>query len=94
MEVAVMGAETEATGAVDLERRGFVKNMNEELRIERRAYQGHDLIHCRVWERVEGGWRPTPRGLSLSPELWEAIMPEIVELARGALDGGSHDGGR
>jgi len=27
-----------------------------------------------------------PRGLSLSPELWEAILPEIEELARAALD--------
>ena len=29
-----------------------------------------------------------PKGLSLSPELWEAIVPEILELAREALDGG------
>ena len=74
--------------AEDQGRRGFAKNAREELRIERRPYLGHDLIHCRVWERgTDGTWRPTPKGLSLSPNLWEAILPEIEELVRAALDG-------
>lgn len=66
---------------------GFRKNFREELRIERRPYQGHDLVHVRVWERRGNDWRPSHKGLSLSPALWEAIMPEIEELARGALEG-------
>jgi len=82
-----------ATEGLDEHSRGFRKNGREELRIERRAYQGHDLVHVRVWERVEGGWRPTAKGLSLQPALWEAILPEILELAREALDGGDLDGG-
>jgi len=72
----------------DQERRGFTKNAREEVRIERRPYEGYDLIHCRVWERgTDGTWRPTPKGLSLSPNLWEAIVPEIMELVTEALDG-------
>ena len=78
--------------AEDQERRGFTKNVREEVRIERRPYEGYDLIHCRVWERGSDGlWRPTPKGLSLSPNLWEAILPEIAELVREALDGGGKE---
>jgi len=66
---------------------GFRKHAREELRIERRPYQGHDLVHVRVWERRGNDWRPTPKGLSLSPALWEAILPEIEELTREALEG-------
>lgn len=29
---------------------GFRKNANEELRVERPSYQGHDLVHLQVWE--------------------------------------------
>ena len=94
MEVVVMGAETATVKPEELGPQGFAKNAGEELRIGRKAFQGHDLIHCRVWERSGDGWRPTHKGLSLSPELWEAIVPEIMELAREALDGGEHDGGR
>ena len=83
-----MGAEAATVKPEELGPQGFAKNAGEELRIGRGSFKGYDLIHVRVWERNGAGWRPTQKGLSLSPELWEAIVPEIIELARQALDGG------
>ncbi len=78
----------------DAEVCGFEKNAGEELRIVRATYRGHDLIHVRIWGRGPGGaWRPTPKGLSLSPALWEAIVPEILDLVGQALEAGGHERG-
>ena len=55
----------------------FAKNTGQKVVVQLREFKGKKLIDLRVFYLNEGGsWRPTPKGISLRPEL-------IGELKRG-----------
>ena len=55
----------------------FSKNTGQKVVVQLREFKGKKLIDLRVFYLTEdGSWRPTPKGISLRPEL-------ITELKRG-----------
>ena len=64
-------------------REAFQKNARERVEIWAEPYHGHDLVHARVFCQDEHSeWHPTPKGLSLSPELAGQVARAMLELAR------------
>ena len=68
------------------------KNQTQEIRIELGEFNGHDLVHIRVWvdrRDGEGGRLPTKAGVvcrvGLLPELIAALQSAEVEARRQGL---------
>lgn len=58
------------------------KNSRELIRVERTAFQGHQLINARVWFRAdEGELRPSKKGLSVKLDQAEALADAILRAA-------------
>lgn len=69
-----------------------------EIRVRQSEYKGKTYIDVRKWyfsppddstvmqdvERPAEFFRPTQKGISLSPEQWTEIAPVIIELLGGA----------
>jgi hypothetical protein len=68
------------------------KNAAETIRVERAPFNGVDLLHVRCWTGRPGdpNAKPTPKGLSLRPEVWREVLPAVAAL----LEGGGDDGGQ
>lgn len=69
------------------ERDVFPKNISERIEVWSEPYRGRDLVHARVHylDEESGEWRPTKKGLSLSPELAEQVAQAYLGQARVAL---------
>ena len=53
----------------------FAKNKRETLRIELTQFNGRDVVNARIWAPKEGvGLVPTPKGLTISPDL----LPQLI----------------
>ena len=62
------------------------KNAREELRVTVGEYQGIPLVDVRVWAlpAVPGGeGAATKKGLSLRPDTWRELLPEIAKALAG-----------
>ncbi|MBN9347697.1 MAG: transcriptional coactivator p15/PC4 family protein [Devosia sp.] len=63
------------------------KNSSETLRVSLGTFNGHDLVHLRVWYQPKEGGEPRPgkAGVSLRvamlPALHEAIGKAMLEAA-------------
>jgi hypothetical protein len=62
------------------------KNSRERIRIALVEYHGHMLCDCRVYfEDDQGEWRPTKKGISLSPDTIDAVI-EALQQGSAALE--------
>ena len=62
------------------------KNAREELRVSLTEYQGIPLVDVRAWAlpAVPGGeGAATKKGLSLRPDTWRELLPEIAKALAG-----------
>lgn len=51
------------------------KNSKEEIRVSLDNFQGHDLLHMRVWYQAEGGeMRPGRKSLAVNV----ALIPQLL----------------
>ena len=56
------------------------KNASETIRVRPTEYNGAELVDVRAWyESPTGEMKPTKKGLTLRPETWEELLPEIRE---------------
>lgn len=55
----------------------------EQLRLERRSYNGYPFLDLRVWfQGDDGEWRPTKKGLSIKPRELDEVIAALTK-ARG-----------
>jgi len=60
----------------------FAKNALEQVRVERTTFRGREYVNARIWFQDERGeWRPTQKGLALTPELAEQVARAMLEVA-------------
>ncbi|MEM8616782.1 MAG: transcriptional coactivator p15/PC4 family protein [Pseudomonadota bacterium] len=58
------------------------KNSREVIRVQRTAFQGHQLINARVWYRADDGeLRPSKKGLSVKLDQADALADAIRQAA-------------
>ncbi len=63
------------------------KNEKERIRISVETYRGSQFVDCRVyWEDQEGEWRPSRKGIALSPDTIDLVI-EALQKAREKLEG-------
>ena len=56
------------------------KNASETIRVRPTEYNGAELVDVRVWyESATGEMKPTKKGLTLRPEMWQELLPEIEQ---------------
>jgi len=71
------------------------KNSQERIRFEVTEYKGHTLVDLRVYRGAGEDWKPTPKGLAISPALWAEFLKGIealgVELQAQGLVPGEKD---
>ena len=57
----------------------ILKNTREEIRIHREPYNGHDLMHIRVWvAKGDGEMLPTKKGISIQIALVAHLIEALV----------------
>ncbi|WP_299986667.1 transcriptional coactivator p15/PC4 family protein [uncultured Ruegeria sp.] len=64
------------------------KNTQEEIRISREDFKGHDVVNLRVWYLAKDGEKhPTKKGVAFSAALLPDIQQALAEMAQegGAL---------
>ena len=69
------------------ERQVFPKNAVERVEVWAEPYRGQELVQARVHyqDPDTGEWRPTKKGLSLSPELAAQVAAAMADRARALL---------
>jgi hypothetical protein len=64
----------------------FPKNATERIEVWAEPYKGRDLIHARIhYLDASGEWRPSPKGLSLSPALAGQVASAMADCARALI---------
>jgi hypothetical protein len=69
----------------------LLKNSTEQIHLAVRQYEGREYADLRLFFKDDAGeWKPTRKGLSVSPRLWPAFREGLAELeselrARGLL---------
>lgn len=59
------------------------KNTQEEIRISRQDYKGHDVVNVRVWYLAKDGEKhPTKKGVAFSAALLPEIQNALTELSK------------
>ncbi len=54
----------------------FKKNEQEDVRVFRQDFKGHDLVHVRVFYRTpDGDMRPTQKGIAINA----ALLPDLID---------------
>jgi hypothetical protein len=58
------------------------KNDHEEIRITRSMFNGKEYIDTRLYflDEKDGEYKPTKKGLSVVPELFEELVDALVEV--------------
>lgn len=71
----------------------FPKNKRETLRIELTQFNGRDVVNARIWAPKEGvGLVPTPKGLTISPDLLPQLIGGLQAAQEAATKLGLIDG--
>lgn len=56
------------------------KNTKERIHVALVEYHGHRLIDCRTYfQDNQGEWRPTKKGISLSPDTIDEVITALVK---------------
>jgi len=64
--------------AIKFGKNARVEGRDAVLRVTLGEYKGAQVLHVRVWVQGENGrWHPTRRGLTMRPQMWAGILPEI-----------------
>lgn len=59
------------------------KNARETIRVVRDQYQGHELVHIRVWfSEGDGELKPTKKGLAFRTDQ----LPQVIEALQKAQE--------
>lgn len=73
----------------------FPRGPGVELRVCLDAYEGHDYLTLRVWERDrDGGFWPTKKGVSVRLKEAQPLAAVLAEAARGAFKASNRGRGR
>jgi hypothetical protein len=57
------------------------KNPLEQLRIQRREYQGHDFVDLRLYFLGDDKqWHPTRKGITIHPDAWGDFMAALAKV--------------
>lgn len=60
--------------------RDINKGKGEVIRVEVSEFKGKNLLNLRVWYTDEAGeLKPTKKGITISPELYEEVKKAFIE---------------
>lgn len=60
--------------------RDIDKGRGEIIRVEISEYKGNRYLNLRVWyQDAEGNYKPTQKGIAISPELYPEVKQAILD---------------
>ncbi len=59
------------------------KNATENIRISKESYKGKEYVDIRIYfQNDEGEWKPTKKGVTLSPEKIDELLEILQKLKK------------
>jgi len=66
----------------------IAKNSQERIRFQLTEFKGKQYADLRVYYEDGDEWKPTKKGLTLSPDIWPEFVQGIEQLTQNMEDAG------
>lgn len=52
------------------------------IRVSKSTFKGHELVDIRKYYKADDGFKPTPKGVALHPEILPELIKTLQQMAK------------